>query len=704
MKYTLPRFFTRLLTVLPPALLFAVKLDLPHVPVIALLLLLSGFFFRRMPASGGRASYYMFILVALLTLLPDFIVQPDARRMTAGDVFFRIQYLLPLLIYATASILLFRPAARVVSLACACAVLAMMLASDFTVVNMFRNTRFAGTGYLLAHYFLFYLASIAVQGAGCLLLLTENQRSGTDLPPARNFRTPARIRNFAMFLVPATAFLIGWLYMLNEAAIRKWENGIYRERRYRSIRRQMRMATSESDISRPFRNDPEFSNAVLFFAESASAPGYLRGNAFTLYRRGVWRNPARDERELPSYDPPDPVLNFNCFDLTERPTDYRRAENPPLTPSPERSVTVFPVELFPFRVLALPGNTTEVDAGAEKANLSPDGVLSLVNWKESGGYTAHVPEIRAESAPNRPRMPVNLDAVPREYLQIPEAMRTPLDYLLKLAEPEMRGSSAAEIAEGVARYLQKGYRYSLEPDEKNMPDGEVRHHDPALRFLFVTRNGHCELFATACVLMLRRAGIPARYVTGFLCARPLDENIWFSTGADAHAWVEYWSGDEQCWRMIDPTPAGENTVPPGGWERFRKELSYYFQSLSANVSRGYPARRAAAAMLFIYDQTTELAANPYTGLAAIFLLALLLAFLRWRRLRLARRFRLGQNAQIAMRRFRKELRRTERRTGIVKRECETLREWAARLPNKDGIRADALARIAVYEAVRFKPE
>ncbi len=86
---------------------------------------------------------------------------------------------------------------------------------------------------------------------------------------------------------------------------------------------------------------------------------------------------------------------------------------------------------------------------------------------------------------------------------------------------------------------------------------------PLEDFLFVYKSGHCELFASAMVLMLRSQGIPARLVTGFLGAElnPL-EGYYAVRQQNAHAWVEAYS-PSRGWRVYDPTPPdGRPAIPP----------------------------------------------------------------------------------------------------------------------------------------------
>lgn len=72
-------------------------------------------------------------------------------------------------------------------------------------------------------------------------------------------------------------------------------------------------------------------------------------------------------------------------------------------------------------------------------------------------------------------------------------------------------------------------------------------------FLFETRRGFCEHFASAFVFLMRAAGIPARVVTGYQGGElnPIDGFLMVRQ-ADAHAWAEVWT-ESRGWRRVDPT-------------------------------------------------------------------------------------------------------------------------------------------------------
>ena len=78
-------------------------------------------------------------------------------------------------------------------------------------------------------------------------------------------------------------------------------------------------------------------------------------------------------------------------------------------------------------------------------------------------------------------------------------------------------------------------------------------------FLFETRRGFCEHYASAFVFMMRAAGVPARVVTGYQGgeSNPVDGYL-IVRQSDAHAWTEVWLKGRG-WLRIDPTAA----IAPG---------------------------------------------------------------------------------------------------------------------------------------------
>lgn len=98
------------------------------------------------------------------------------------------------------------------------------------------------------------------------------------------------------------------------------------------------------------------------------------------------------------------------------------------------------------------------------------------------------------------------------------------------------------------RYFAEQFRYSLELTDSRSDQ------PPLLTFLQQSRAGHCEYFASAAVLLLRQAGIPARYASGFSVQEYSSlERRFIVRKRHAHAWaVAYLDGR---WQDVDVTPA-----------------------------------------------------------------------------------------------------------------------------------------------------
>lgn len=87
--------------------------------------------------------------------------------------------------------------------------------------------------------------------------------------------------------------------------------------------------------------------------------------------------------------------------------------------------------------------------------------------------------------------------------------------------------------------------------------------DFAQWFLNESDTGYCVHFATSATVLLRAAGIPARYVEGYMVGGYSGEDTVVSS-TDAHAWCEYYDSDAGAWMILEATPADESeeTEPP----------------------------------------------------------------------------------------------------------------------------------------------
>lgn len=82
---------------------------------------------------------------------------------------------------------------------------------------------------------------------------------------------------------------------------------------------------------------------------------------------------------------------------------------------------------------------------------------------------------------------------------------------------------------------------------------------PLTHFLMYNPPATCEYFATAATMLLRDAGVPARYVTGYVVRTPNGKQQWRARNRDAHAWVEAYDGEARRWVTVEPTPGMKRT-------------------------------------------------------------------------------------------------------------------------------------------------
>ena len=109
------------------------------------------------------------------------------------------------------------------------------------------------------------------------------------------------------------------------------------------------------------------------------------------------------------------------------------------------------------------------------------------------------------------------------------------------------GDDKRILARAVEWFRRAGLEYTLAPP----PLGR----DSVDDFLFNTKSGFCEHFASAFVVIMRAAGVAARVVTGYQGGEinPIDGYM-IVRQSDAHAWAEVWI-EEDGWVRVDPTAA-----------------------------------------------------------------------------------------------------------------------------------------------------
>ncbi|MEW6283829.1 MAG: DUF3488 and transglutaminase-like domain-containing protein, partial [Candidatus Eremiobacterota bacterium] len=267
---------------------------------------------------------------------------------------------------------------------------------------------------------------------------------------------------------------------------------------------------------------------------------YYRGLAFDEYTGRSWR-------------------------LSEGPVDILKAENPPfflqLRDRGDRTVVqiVTVQRQLPNLVFAA---HQPYQIFFPSQELFVDQELSLRSpFTLEEGMVYSVVSLVPQVTPAQLKKVRSLERHPKRlsrYLQ-----RPPLSARLKQLTHHLtdRYGSDYEKAAALTLHLQQNYAYSL--DIPPFPEGT----EMSDYFLFEQKAGYCEQFATALTVMCREAGIPARYVNGYLPGtyNPFTGSYEVKNN-EAHAWTEIYIRTVG-WVSFDPSPG---FVPNPGVERPRR--------------------------------------------------------------------------------------------------------------------------------------
>ena len=267
----------------------------------------------------------------------------------------------------------------------------------------------------------------------------------------------------------------------------------------------------------------------------------------------------------------------------------------------------------------------------------------------------------------------------------------------------------AIVARALAYFAQQPFIYTLSPP--------LLKDDPVDEFLFDTRSGFCENYASSFTVLMRAAGIPARIVTGYQGGElnPLGDYL-IVRQRDAHAWTEVWLG-ERGWVRVDPTgavspnriqlgmdaaipptmgPAGLD-LPSGGplWETWRR-WRHGVDAIKAGWNEwvlGYGTRRQHELLALFGVDAGNLRGLSMSMLAIVGIMLGVLAL--W----LARRRRVPVDPiSRAYGRFCRKL----ARAGVTRHGAEGPVDFAARVVSTRPLLREPVERITgMYVALRY---
>jgi protein-glutamine gamma-glutamyltransferase len=117
--------------------------------------------------------------------------------------------------------------------------------------------------------------------------------------------------------------------------------------------------------------------------------------------------------------------------------------------------------------------------------------------------------------------------------------------------PDLVNATPEQLARAVLAHINTGFTYTLTPGEYGDENG--RH--AIDEFWLDRRQGFCEHFSAAFVVIMRALDVPARIVTGYQGVDPVPQDGYVIVrNSHAHAWAEIWI-EGRGWVRVDPTAA-----------------------------------------------------------------------------------------------------------------------------------------------------
>ena len=285
-------------------------------------------------------------------------------------------------------------------------------------------------------------------------------------------------------------------------------------------------------------------NESPVFIGTISNPTYWKARAYTSYTSGGWTTGSTVSEVARNL-----FLSTEALDLEDEPEEIQAI-----------GVISFKVELaLSSKHLYIPQAGLEsapIEVRIETHDGSPADediitIMPVKRIKEDGVYsgTVRLP-IYTESAIKQSGEDYP-EWVRKHYLDLPKSLPSRVSSQATAIVKEQ--GTAYEKALAIEAYL-RGFQYTNAPPEKDFDQDVVDH------FLFDSRAGHSDHFASAMAVMLRATGIPSRLIAGFGPGTvDLESRTFVIKEKDKHSWVEaYFPGHG--WVPFEPSATFE-TIP-----------------------------------------------------------------------------------------------------------------------------------------------
>jgi len=264
----------------------------------------------------------------------------------------------------------------------------------------------------------------------------------------------------------------------------------------------------------------KLSDRIIFRLKSEkklATPLYFRETSYSKYLHGTWRNPH---------------VEFDVVEKTPAKKIWRLNKK-------LKDINTFDISIFlqnQSSILPVPDNINTLSGKdliqVETSVYGSTRIEARKGWISYRLGTSNKDFIEATPS--------------AEDLLIPLNYKT--DFTQVATKLDLHSKAPDEIINTVHRYFRDNFYYSITQNHRYTRGQYLT------KFLFKDKKGHCEYFATATALLLREAGIPARYTIGYSVQEySAWQNMYLVRARHAHAWVKYYINGK--WHNMDTTPS-----------------------------------------------------------------------------------------------------------------------------------------------------
>ena len=264
----------------------------------------------------------------------------------------------------------------------------------------------------------------------------------------------------------------------------------------------------------------KLSDRIIFRVKAekpSPTPLYFRETSYSTYEYGSWRNP-KVEFDIIGKTPGKNEWRFNKNKFNQETMDVEiyLQDQSAIIPVPDNINTLAGKDLIQVETSVYGSTRIEAREG-------------WVNYRL--GVSNH-DFVEATPAPEDLKIPLNYKA----------------DFEKIAIKLDLYSKSHEEIINTVQKYFKDNFYYSITQNQRYTKGQYLT------RFLFKDKKGHCEYFATATALLLREAGIPARYTIGYSVQEYSNwQGSYLVRARHAHAWLKYYI--DGTWHNMDTTPS-----------------------------------------------------------------------------------------------------------------------------------------------------